>query len=313
MSLKCPLSTMRMQIPCRGINCHHNQCFDAMSYLQTQEQAPQWSCPTCNKACRFDDLLVDEYVQDILSRTSAEQVTIEPTGEWRQGTGEARDKKSQEFAKPSNNTTRGTPVHEIEDLIEVTSNSRPNGHHRAESASTTSYFQTPTSSRAPSAVASAGPKSLKRKAEDVIDLTFDDDDDDEPPRRPPVKRQSTIPSVSRTSTNIHGSLGSSVNGNMNVNGIVNSHSGVNGNGYAGFSAYSSGSPSFPPGLPPQPTFSPLAMPGLPSPASATGSASRPPTGTGFSFQIPSQQQQHQSSAFAPHNLGPSFGQYGWQR
>lgn len=306
MSLKCPLSTMRMQIPCRGINCNHNQCFDAMSFLQTQEQAPQWSCPTCNKPCRFEDLVVDEYVQDILSRTSAEQVTIEPTGEWRQGTGDARDKKVQEFAKPSTNFARATPVHEIDDPIEITSDSRPNGHHRAESASTTSYFQTPASSRAPSVAASAGPKSLKRKADDVIDLTFDDDDDDTPPQRP-VKRQSTIPSFPSVNTN------GNVNGNVIGNGVVNGNGNhnINSNGYAGFSGYPTASPAFPPVLPAHSALSPLTMPGIPSPASA--SASRPPVGTGFSFQIPSQQQQQQSSNFNPHNLGPTFGQYGWTR
>src|SRR5450432_2568591 len=34
MSLKCPLSTLRIDTPCRSIGCAHNQCFDAASYLQ---------------------------------------------------------------------------------------------------------------------------------------------------------------------------------------------------------------------------------------------------------------------------------------
>jgi hypothetical protein len=39
LSLKCPLSTLRIELPCRSIACKHNQCFDATSYLQLQEKA----------------------------------------------------------------------------------------------------------------------------------------------------------------------------------------------------------------------------------------------------------------------------------
>lgn len=60
LSLKCPLSYMRLDIPCRGISCTHIQCFDAGSYLQLQEQGPQWICPICNKSAPFEQLAVDE-------------------------------------------------------------------------------------------------------------------------------------------------------------------------------------------------------------------------------------------------------------
>jgi E3 SUMO-protein ligase PIAS1 len=60
MSLKCPLSYMRLTLPCRGMGCKHLQCFDATSYLQLQEQGPQWICPVCNNQARFDQLAVDE-------------------------------------------------------------------------------------------------------------------------------------------------------------------------------------------------------------------------------------------------------------
>ena len=53
-------------------------------FLQLQEQAPQWSCPVCNKPVAFGDLCIDEYFQDILNRTSKsiEKVDIEPNGDW---------------------------------------------------------------------------------------------------------------------------------------------------------------------------------------------------------------------------------------
>lgn len=60
LSLKCPLSYMRLKTPCRGLSCNHIQCFDATSYLQLQEQGPQWLCPICNKPVPFDQLAVDE-------------------------------------------------------------------------------------------------------------------------------------------------------------------------------------------------------------------------------------------------------------
>jgi len=60
LSLKCPLSTLRIDLPCRSISCKHNQCFDATSYLQLQEQGPTWLCPICNNSAPFDSLAVDE-------------------------------------------------------------------------------------------------------------------------------------------------------------------------------------------------------------------------------------------------------------
>lgn len=62
-SLKCPLSTLRINVPIRSTVCTHNQCFDALSFLQLQEQAPTWTCPLCNKIVCFEALEVDGYVQ----------------------------------------------------------------------------------------------------------------------------------------------------------------------------------------------------------------------------------------------------------
>jgi E3 SUMO-protein ligase PIAS1 len=63
MKLKDPVSFMRIQIPCRGSSCEHVGCFDLQTYLQMQEQAPQWECPLCSKKAPFNDLAVDEYVE----------------------------------------------------------------------------------------------------------------------------------------------------------------------------------------------------------------------------------------------------------
>jgi E3 SUMO-protein ligase PIAS1 len=62
LSLKCPLSASRINLPCRSSSCQHTQCFDATSYMQLQEQGPTWSCPICSKSAPFESLAVDEYV-----------------------------------------------------------------------------------------------------------------------------------------------------------------------------------------------------------------------------------------------------------
>jgi E3 SUMO-protein ligase PIAS1 len=60
MSLKDPVSYMRITLPCRSTVCSHNQCFDAASFLQLQEQAPTWTCPICQKTVAFEGLAVDQ-------------------------------------------------------------------------------------------------------------------------------------------------------------------------------------------------------------------------------------------------------------
>lgn len=95
-SLKCPISASRIVTPCRSTACTHNQCFDAQSYLQMQEQAPTWSCPICNKAAPFEILTIDQYVEEILKSTpcNIEQVTIEPDGQWHTNSSEERARQT---------------------------------------------------------------------------------------------------------------------------------------------------------------------------------------------------------------------------
>ncbi|KAI1982068.1 E3 SUMO-protein ligase pli1 [Ophidiomyces ophidiicola] len=183
MSLKCPLSTLRIAIPCRTVLCSHSQCFDAVSFLQLQEQAPTWTCPVCNKLTSFEGLQIDQYFDDILKSTSTDtdQVTIEPNGEW----SKPGDRD------PTTETQAHTPaLNDDDDLIEI-QESRLLSLKQELSA-----FQiplppsiTPTpSSREASLVSPARVSTNKRSASQVIDLTGSDDE--EPPR--PAKRP-TLP------------------------------------------------------------------------------------------------------------------------
>ncbi|KAL4801731.1 transport protein particle component-domain-containing protein [Aspergillus unguis] len=178
MSLKCPLSTQRIQVPCRSVLCTHNQCFDASSFLQLQEQAPTWTCPVCAKATSYESLNVDQYVDDILRSTpvDVEQVIIEPDGQW---------------SNPKDETAAAagpgevTPATDDDDLIEI---KEPGVTPvKQESLPVLDLLQqTPARSREQSSTWSTN----KRPAP-VIDLTGSDDEDDSPVR--PPKRQAVNP------------------------------------------------------------------------------------------------------------------------
>ncbi|KAI0879555.1 hypothetical protein GGS24DRAFT_2207 [Hypoxylon argillaceum] len=193
LSLKCPLSYMRLKTPCRSVMCNHIQCFDASSYLQLQEQGPQWICPICNQSAPFENLAIDEYVRNILETSDAvEQVTIEPDGRWTTQTAEAAPKKS----RASN---ANTSVDIDDDISVVTDNhSYSNGGY----GGTPHPFSTPSrtfmgggmtpssGSREPS----SAPRSVskKRPAAEVIDLTISSDEDDAPIVRPPKKQNTGL-------------------------------------------------------------------------------------------------------------------------
>lgn len=191
MSLKDPISTMRITLPCRSMTCAHNQCFDGSYFLQLQEQAPTWTCPVCNRAISHAGLAVDQYVQDILSQTtsSTEQVTIEPDGAWKavvQGDeAPAGRGKAQSRAAYDNDDSD-------DDIIEIQDNFTDKVKSELKSATPSlpqlAQQTPPLSSREASISTSANARPTnKRPSAAVIDLTLSDDD--EPPR--PAKRTNT--------------------------------------------------------------------------------------------------------------------------
>ncbi|KAL4898462.1 PINIT domain-containing protein [Aspergillus ambiguus] len=181
MSLKCPISACRIEVPCRSAICTHNRCFDASSFLQLQEQAPTWSCPVCSKSTSFESLQIDQYVDNILKSTPSdvEQVMIEPDGRW-------STIKADEDNGGGGGAGGVTPASEDDDLVEI---QEPGTTPiKQESFSTPSLMvqRTPAQSREPSTTSSAARMSTnKRPASQVIDLTgSDEDDDDDLPVRP---------------------------------------------------------------------------------------------------------------------------------
>ncbi|ESK97922.1 miz zinc finger protein [Moniliophthora roreri MCA 2997] len=84
MSLKCPLSFMRVNTPCRSSKCVHSQCFDATSWFSVMEQTTTYLCPVCERVLDWKDLIIDGAFDEILKACpdSVEDVMVEADGEW---------------------------------------------------------------------------------------------------------------------------------------------------------------------------------------------------------------------------------------
>ncbi|KAJ3441355.1 e3 sumo-protein ligase pias1 [Anaeramoeba flamelloides] len=86
-SLKCPLSRKRIKIPSRTINCKHLQCFDLTQFIKFAEFSKKWVCPCCNIKIKLNELIIDGFVQEIISMCNKqhEEVTVFPDGNWSLG------------------------------------------------------------------------------------------------------------------------------------------------------------------------------------------------------------------------------------
>ncbi|XP_033227124.1 E3 SUMO-protein ligase PIAS3 isoform X2 [Belonocnema kinseyi] len=85
-SLACPLGKMRMSTPCRASTCSHLQCFDASLFLLMNERKPTWSCPVCDKAALYDNLVIDGYFQEVLNSnkllSDVNEIQLLQDGSW---------------------------------------------------------------------------------------------------------------------------------------------------------------------------------------------------------------------------------------
>ncbi|KAK4945182.1 E3 SUMO-protein ligase pli1 [Elasticomyces elasticus] len=192
LSLKDPVAYTRIVTPCRSTGCNHNQCFDAGCFLQLQEQAPTWTCPICNKAAFWENLVMDQYVNDILNATpgDTEAVTVQPDGQWSiQKDAETTTNRN------SNPTPSDDEDDDDDDLVEI-GGERSEIRPKVETLTPNSVRTPPLSYRADSNAPSGIRSSTKRSREDVIDLTLSDD---EGPaiKQPRLPAPSSVPSTSR--------------------------------------------------------------------------------------------------------------------
>ncbi|KAI8329400.1 PINIT domain-containing protein [Chlamydoabsidia padenii] len=112
-STKCPLGFTRIQTPSRSIHCQHLQCFDASTFLMMNQQTPTWCCPICNRKMEsLDEVGVDEYFQDILTRVSdkVESIRIEEGGKFTILVEEEGNTPDNQSDGDGDNTKRGSSV-----------------------------------------------------------------------------------------------------------------------------------------------------------------------------------------------------------
>ncbi|EGO04293.1 hypothetical protein SERLA73DRAFT_157646 [Serpula lacrymans var. lacrymans S7.3] len=209
LSLKCPLSFMRIVSPCRSVLCVHPQCFDATSWFSVMEQTTTWLCPVCEKVLNHEDLIIDGYFDQILKDTpqNVEDVIIESDGQWHtadnnyssavwrashpppfsdppptfrsQGGNPAVDRHAEDTSmKPITKS-------DVQILI-LDSDDEDEGRVKRElslSHGSTSSFSIPRSASLVTA------KSSRANAGEIIDLTLDSDDEETKLSKKPAKRK----------------------------------------------------------------------------------------------------------------------------
>ena len=99
LSLLCPLTKKRLQLPARGTNCQHLECFDLRSYLSLTHNSILTNCPICKSYFVKSTLRIDKFTLKILSdanSTGLSEVNIDRTGNWVK-VGENRKIQKQSF------------------------------------------------------------------------------------------------------------------------------------------------------------------------------------------------------------------------
>lgn len=196
LSLKDPLSGMRITKPVRSSKCTHLQCFDARWWLESNRSHPQWLCPHCSKELKFDEVICDGYFLSILNAVpdSYDEVVLESNGdwhtadekyggaEWMAANGGAPPpavatpiveekpviKRSRSASSDPADRSKRRAIEILSDSDDEPAPKAVNGH--ANGAVSVSAAATPTSARS-----TAPPQSA------VIDLTLSDSDDDDEP------------------------------------------------------------------------------------------------------------------------------------
>ncbi|KAF5374880.1 hypothetical protein D9758_000321 [Tetrapyrgos nigripes] len=217
MSLKCPLTLLRVNTPCRSSKCVHRQCFDATSWFSVMEQTTTWLCPVCEQVLETGDLIIDGFFESILKACpdTVEDVMVEADGEWhttdnKYGSTAWKIKHPPEKSKPPP-PSRKPSFNPIKAATPSSTHGSafPNGDAKKPAVEITILDDSddedegrvkrelsPSFGKSVSAGASLPPQTQSQ--EEVIDLTLDSDDDDEPPLRDSLKRKASDAALSPT-------------------------------------------------------------------------------------------------------------------
>lgn len=82
--LRCSSYITRMVLPARGEYCQHPQCFDLNTFRRHNDQTPRQPirCLICSAKIEKDQVVVDEYMCDILRHCPTTRAVIHPDGSW---------------------------------------------------------------------------------------------------------------------------------------------------------------------------------------------------------------------------------------
>ncbi|KIJ68507.1 hypothetical protein HYDPIDRAFT_146698 [Hydnomerulius pinastri MD-312] len=204
MSLKCPLSFMRVQTPCRSSACVHSQCFDATSWFSCMEQTTTWLCPVCEKTLNPDELIIDGYFDQILNDTSedVDDVIVENDGQWHTSDNKyaspawrathpstaprqpSPPRASSPASADEEDDARAHAKKHVEFLVLDDTDDEDEGRVKRELSVSHGSVTSGPAPRAPAHTAARQPRK-----NDVIDLTVDSDDEQPQPPRPSVEKR----------------------------------------------------------------------------------------------------------------------------
>lgn len=159
-SLKDPISKLRVKDAVRPETCHHMQCFDATTFLEMNETSPNFTCPVCHKPFDWDSVVLDGYFDDILANSppQVDSVEVDPeTFTWKV----REEDKEEDFSDDDSDAEMAPKVEEKKLEVVDLDDEEP----------------------APTQRRSLPPPPPKRQS-NVIDLTLDSDEDEPMPAAP---------------------------------------------------------------------------------------------------------------------------------
>lgn len=95
LSLRCPLSCMRISLPARGRHCDHLAAFDLTSYLSFCRNGRVWHCPICFHQCPVSELYIDNWLCNVLHTIPEDcyEIAVFPDGTFKAKDNEESSKK----------------------------------------------------------------------------------------------------------------------------------------------------------------------------------------------------------------------------
>jgi hypothetical protein len=92
LTLLCPLSKKKIEIPARGTSCQHLECFDLKTYLTLYFDYLNSSadCPICKKPSTKQHLRVDSFIQNILNTSDDLNINLDKDCKWHRIESEAK-------------------------------------------------------------------------------------------------------------------------------------------------------------------------------------------------------------------------------